>query len=72
MSARDFLNNVTVILFVMAIGAVIETAVPMFVARGWKHGRRAANLWLTATSFVANWLLASVAATAVLTLGRQA
>jgi sterol desaturase/sphingolipid hydroxylase (fatty acid hydroxylase superfamily) len=68
MSARDFLNNVTVIVFVMAIGALIETAVPMFVAGGWKHGRRAANLWLTATAFVGNWLLASVAATVALTL----
>src|SRR5262245_30734011 len=68
MSARDFLNNVAIIVSVMAIGALIETAVPMFVTGSWRHGRRTANLWLTATSFVSNWLLASIAATAALTL----
>src|SRR5262245_38099416 len=68
MSARDFLNNVTIILSVMGIGALIETVVPMFVAGSWKHPRRTANLWLTATVFLLNWLLASVAAMAALTL----
>src|SRR5262245_28914515 len=68
MNARDFLNNIAIILFVMAIGALIETVVPMFVAGSWQRGRRTANLWLTATSFLSNWLLASVAATAALTL----
>ena len=68
MSARDFLNNIAVILVVMAIGALIETVVPMFVAGSWKHARRAANLWLTTTVFLLNWLLASVAAVAALTL----
>src|SRR5262245_9915998 len=68
MNARDFLNNIAIILFVMAIGALIETVVPMFVAGSWQRGRRTANLWLTATSFLLNWLLASVAATAALTL----
>src|SRR5215813_11839345 len=68
MSARDFLNNITLILVVMAIGALIETVVPMFVAGSWKHARRAANLWLTTTVFLLNWLLASVAAVAALTL----
>jgi len=66
MSARDFLTNVSVIIAVMAIGALIETAVPMFLADAWKHGRRSANLWLTATSFFSNWVLASVAAIAAL------
>jgi sterol desaturase/sphingolipid hydroxylase (fatty acid hydroxylase superfamily) len=68
MTAREFLTNVTIILTIMAIGALIETAVPMFVARPWARGRRGANLGLTALSFVSNWLLASVAATAALTL----
>jgi len=68
MSARDFLTSVGVIVTVMAIGALIETVVPMFLADVPKHGRRSANLWLTATSFVSNWLLASVAAIAALTL----
>jgi sterol desaturase/sphingolipid hydroxylase (fatty acid hydroxylase superfamily) len=68
MSARDFLNSVGVVVAVMAIGALIETAVPMFVAGRGKDGRRGANLWLTATSFLSNWLLASVAAIAALSL----
>jgi sterol desaturase/sphingolipid hydroxylase (fatty acid hydroxylase superfamily) len=68
MSARDFLNSIAIIFVVMGIGALIETAVPMFAARSWKHGRRAANLWLTATAFAFNWLLSSVAAAAALTL----
>src|SRR6185295_18489784 len=68
MSARDFLTNVTIILTVMAVGALLETAVPMFAAGTWRRGRRAANLGLTAVSFFSNWLLASVAAMAALTL----
>jgi sterol desaturase/sphingolipid hydroxylase (fatty acid hydroxylase superfamily) len=68
MSARDFFTNVTIILTVMAVGALIETVVPMFAAGAWRRGRRAANLGLTAVSFLSNWLLASVAALAALTL----
>jgi sterol desaturase/sphingolipid hydroxylase (fatty acid hydroxylase superfamily) len=68
MSARDFLTNIAIILSVMAIGALIETVVPMFMGGPAKAGRRTANLWLTATVFVLNWLLASVAAVAALTL----
>ena len=68
MSARAFLTNVTIILTVMAVGALLETAVPMFAAGTWRRGRRAANLGLTAVSFFSNWLLASVAAMAALTL----
>jgi sterol desaturase/sphingolipid hydroxylase (fatty acid hydroxylase superfamily) len=68
MTAREFLTNVTIILTIMAIGALIETALPLFVARPWARGRRGANLGLTALSFVSNWLLASVAATAALSL----
>jgi sterol desaturase/sphingolipid hydroxylase (fatty acid hydroxylase superfamily) len=68
MSARDFLTSVGVIVMVMAIGALIETVLPMFVATSSTHGRRSANLWLTATSFLSNWLLASAAAIAALTM----
>jgi sterol desaturase/sphingolipid hydroxylase (fatty acid hydroxylase superfamily) len=68
MSARDFLGNIAVILLVMAAGAVIETVVPMFLAGPGRPGRRTANLWLTATVFLLNWLLASVAAAAALFL----
>jgi sterol desaturase/sphingolipid hydroxylase (fatty acid hydroxylase superfamily) len=66
MTASEFLTNVTIILTVMAIGALIEIAVPMFSDQSWKRGRRAANLGLTAVSFMFNWLLASVAALAAL------
>ena len=68
MTARDFLTNVAVILTVMAGGALLETLVPMFAARPWTQGRRMANLGLTALSFGSNWLLASLAALAALTL----
>jgi sterol desaturase/sphingolipid hydroxylase (fatty acid hydroxylase superfamily) len=68
MTARQFLNNVTIILAVMAIGALIESAVPMFAARPWKNRRRGANLSLTALSLGSNWLLASIAALAALTM----
>jgi sterol desaturase/sphingolipid hydroxylase (fatty acid hydroxylase superfamily) len=68
MTAREFLTNVSIILTVMAIGALIETAVPMFMAKPWKNGRRTANLGLTALSFVSSWLLSSLAAAAALTL----
>lgn len=68
MTAREFLTNVTIILTVMALGALLETAVPMFGAKPWKQDRRAANLGLTALSFMSNWLLASLAATAALAL----
>lgn len=66
MTASEFLTNVTIILTVMAVGALIEIAVPMFADQPWRQGRRAANLGLTAVSFLFNWLLASVAAVAAL------
>ena len=68
MTAREFLTNITVILTVMAVGALLETVVPMFAAKPWKRDRRAANLGLTAVSFGSNWLLASLAAAAALAL----
>ena len=45
MSLRDFLTNVSVILTVMAVAALIETAVPMFTAKPWKHGSPNAPIW---------------------------
>ena len=66
MTTREFLANVTIILAVMAIGAVLEILVPMFVDKPWKRGRRSANLGLTALSFFSNWVLASVAGMAAL------
>src|SRR6185503_3335302 len=46
----------------------LETVVPMLAAKPWQQDRRAANLGLTALSFGSNWLLASLAALAALTL----
>jgi len=68
MTLQQFLTNISIILTVMAVGALIETAVPMFAAKPWTQPRRAANLGLTALSFVSNWLLSSLAAVAALTL----
>src|SRR5262249_59286905 len=68
MTAREFLTNVAVIVAVMAVAALIETVVPMSMARPWRHGRRVANLGLTAVSFGANWALSSVAAVAAISL----
>jgi len=68
MTVREFLMNMTVILSVMALGALIEVAVPMFAASTWRRGRRGANLGLTAVSFMSNWILASIAAALALTL----
>jgi sterol desaturase/sphingolipid hydroxylase (fatty acid hydroxylase superfamily) len=68
MTAREFLTNVTIILSVMAVGALIETAVPMFAAADWKRRRRSANLGLTVIGFFVNWLLSSIAALAALAL----
>lgn len=68
MTAREFLTNVIIILTVMAVGALIETVVPMFAAKAWPSGRRRANLGLTALSFFSNWFLASAAAIAALAL----
>ena len=71
MSARQFLTNVTIILGVMAVAALLETAVPMFAGPAWKRGRRAANLGLTAVSFLFNWLLTSAVAIMALALSAQ-
>ena len=71
MSAREFLSNTTIILTVMALASLLETAVPMFVGRTWTRGRRAANLGLTTLVFLLNWLLASAAALGALALSAQ-
>jgi sterol desaturase/sphingolipid hydroxylase (fatty acid hydroxylase superfamily) len=61
MSTREFLSNVTFILTIMAIGTLLETAVPFFAAKR-DRDRRAANLAFTGLSLVTNWALSSVAA----------
>jgi len=68
MTVREFLTNLSIILSVMAAGTLLEVAVPMFAASPWNRGRRAANMGLTAVSFISNWLLASIAAALALTL----
>src|SRR5262249_19976976 len=76
MSAREFLTNLSIILSIMAVGALFETVVPMFAARegaralqasAWTRARRGANLGLTAIVFLLNWLLTSIAALVALT-----
>jgi sterol desaturase/sphingolipid hydroxylase (fatty acid hydroxylase superfamily) len=68
MTTRAFLTNVAIILAVLAVGTLLETALPLFSAAkvGWR--RRSANLGLTGVSFVSNWLLASTAAVVALSL----
>jgi sterol desaturase/sphingolipid hydroxylase (fatty acid hydroxylase superfamily) len=68
MATRDFLTNISIILTVMAVAALLETAVPFVTASAWTRGRRAANLGLTAIVFLLNWLLASLAAIVALGL----
>ncbi len=66
MTAREFLTNVTVILIVMAAGALLEAIVPFIADAPWKRDRRGANLAFTALSFTSNWVLASISAVAAL------
>jgi sterol desaturase/sphingolipid hydroxylase (fatty acid hydroxylase superfamily) len=68
MPAYEFLTNITIILAIMGVLALLETLVPMFAADPRQHDRRAANLGLTTLTFVSNWLLASLAAVAALAL----
>ena len=67
MSLRDFLTNVAFILAVMAIGAVLEIAVP-FCAAKRDGDRHAANLAFTGVGFLVNWVLSSTAAVLALSL----
>jgi sterol desaturase/sphingolipid hydroxylase (fatty acid hydroxylase superfamily) len=71
MSVREFLSNITIIVAVMTLASVLETAVPQFVGRTWTRGRRAANLGLTAVMFLMNWSLASAVALAALALSAR-
>jgi sterol desaturase/sphingolipid hydroxylase (fatty acid hydroxylase superfamily) len=68
MTAREFLINMSIILAVMAIAALLETGVPFVAVRAPMRGRRAANLGLTSVVFLLNWLLGSLAALAALAL----
>jgi sterol desaturase/sphingolipid hydroxylase (fatty acid hydroxylase superfamily) len=68
MPTHEFLTNIAIILAVMGVGALLETAVPMFAADPRQQDRRATNLGLTALTFVSTWLLASLAAVSALAL----
>jgi sterol desaturase/sphingolipid hydroxylase (fatty acid hydroxylase superfamily) len=67
MSVREFLSNVGFILAVMAVGAMLEIAVPFFAAKR-DRDRQSANLAFTGLSFLTNWILASAAAVLALSL----
>jgi sterol desaturase/sphingolipid hydroxylase (fatty acid hydroxylase superfamily) len=67
MSVREFLTNVGFILAVMAIGGLLEIAVPFFAAKS-DRDRRHANMAFTALGFLMNWLLSSAAAVLALSL----
>jgi sterol desaturase/sphingolipid hydroxylase (fatty acid hydroxylase superfamily) len=67
MSVREFLMNVGFIVAVIAVGAVLEFAVP-FCAATQDRGRRSANLAFTGLSFLTNWAFASMAAILALSL----
>ncbi len=51
MPAHEFVTNITFILAVIAVGALLEIAVPVFAADLRQQDRRAANLGLTALTF---------------------
>ena len=71
MTAHEFLTNLTIIMTIMALASLLETAVPMFVGPTRTHGRRVANLGLTTVVFLLNWILASAAAMAALSLSAR-
>src|SRR5262249_22756392 len=71
MSGRAFFTNILVIVSVMAVAALIETAAPLFTAKMWTRGRRTANLSLTVVVFLLNWVLTSLAAIVALGLSIQ-
>jgi sterol desaturase/sphingolipid hydroxylase (fatty acid hydroxylase superfamily) len=68
MTTRQFLTNLAIIMTVMALGTMLETVVPLFAGARAGGDRRAANLALTAVSFLSNWLLASIAAILALSM----
>lgn len=68
MSAHEYLSAVATILCIMALAALLETAAPLFAARGVAAGRRRANLAMTAQTLVFNFFLTSGAALAALVL----
>ena len=71
MSTRQFLTNITVVVTVMAVAAMIEAAVPLFVRGSRGTPRRAANLGLTVVVFLLNWALSSAAAIVALAVSFQ-
>jgi sterol desaturase/sphingolipid hydroxylase (fatty acid hydroxylase superfamily) len=62
MTVREFLTNIAILSTIMAIAALIESAVPMFTRASASSDRRAANAGLTAIVFLLNWFLSSTVA----------
>lgn len=59
MNTRDFLSSVAVFLVVMAIVALVENVVPMFVRPAAASGRRRTNLGMTIVTLLFAFLLTS-------------
>jgi len=68
MNPREYLSVVAVILFTMAVVAVLEVAAPLFAASGMAPGRRRTNLAMTAQTLIFNYILNSAAALAALAM----
>src|SRR5262249_61621047 len=71
MRAREFLTNLSIILSIMAVGALFESVVPMFPARegaralqsgAWTPAGRRANHRLQGLWLLRNWPLIALAA----------
>jgi sterol desaturase/sphingolipid hydroxylase (fatty acid hydroxylase superfamily) len=71
MTTREVLTNVTIIVALMGLFALIETIVPFFARAEARTGRGSANLGLTVLTFVSNWGLTSAAALVALGASRH-
>ena len=72
MSAHEFLTNVTIIVAMMGLGALLELAVPLFSGSSAERGRRRANLGMMSVTLIVNWVITSSAAVLALTLSLDA
>jgi sterol desaturase/sphingolipid hydroxylase (fatty acid hydroxylase superfamily) len=68
MDPRDYANAVAVILFTMAVAALLEAVAPLFAISGASTNRRRANLAMTAQTLIFNFVLTSAAALAALAM----
>lgn len=68
MNPREYLSAVAVILFTMAVAALLEAAVPLFATSGMSAGRRRANLAMTVQTLIFNFVLTSAAGLAAVVM----